>query len=192
MLQRFYHKTMIWSASPKASWWMAGLSFTESSFFLIPPDTMLIPMCLAKPARAYWFALVCTLASVAGGILGYLIGAWVFEAIGIAILDFYDGHEAFERFKVHADHAGFWLIALKALTPIPYKIVAIAAGAVELPFMTFIAASLIGRGTRFFALAWLCRRYGSEVREMMDRYGGVMMAVLVLAIVAGIYALKFV
>ncbi len=192
MLQRIYQKTMVWSSSPKATWWMAGLSFTESSFFLIPPDTMLIPMCLAKPSRAYWFAFICTLASVLGGILGYFIGAWVFDAVGRAILDFYDAHDAFERFRGHAESAGFLVIATKALTPIPYKIVAIAAGAVHLGLITFVTASIIGRGTRFFAIAWLCRRYGSEVREVMDRHGGVAMVVLIVAIVAGIYALRFV
>ena len=192
MLQSLYRRTMEWSRSPRASWWMAALSFSESSFFLIPPDTMLIPMCLARPAKAYWFALVCTVSSVLGGILGYCIGAWLFDAVGRSILDFYDAHEAFRRFHEQAASYGFFIIATKALTPIPYKIIAIAAGAVDLGLICFVAASVIGRGTRFFLIAWLCRRYGDRVSDIMERHGGRAMAVLVVAIIASIYALKFV
>lgn len=191
MLESLYRNTLALSSSPRATWWLALLSFTESSFFLVPPDVMLVPMCLAQRRRAMWIAFVCTVSSVLGGILGYYIGMELFELAAKPILEFYEATDAYERFRDNAHEWGFAAIALKGLTPIPYKVVAIAAGAVEFGLWKFALASMIGRGSRFFLIAFLCARYGDRAQALMERHMKLFVGTTIAAILGGFYVLKF-
>ena len=169
MLRRFYDRVIALSASRSAPWWLAVIAFAESSFFPVPPDALLIPMILARPVRAWRLALICTLGSVAGGALGYFIGFALFEQVARPLLATYHYEAAFEAFRQRYAEYGLWVILIKGLTPIPYKIVTIASGAAGFNFGVFMAASAVTRGARFFLLAGLLRRYGPAVRTFIER-----------------------
>src|SRR5580658_5822520 len=160
MLKRLYEWVLALSARPSAQWWLAGISFAEASFFPIPPDVLLIPMALARPERAWRLATICTIASVAGGALGYLIGYTLFAAIGQPLLHLYHYDAAFAAFQQTFAQYGVAIILIKGLTPIPYKIVTIAAGAAGFNFWLFMAASVVTRGARFFLVATLLHFFG--------------------------------
>ena len=190
MLQSLYGRVLALSARPNAPWWLAVISFAEASFFPIPPDVLLIPMALARPQRAWWLALVCTVASVAGGALGYFIGYALFEILATPLLHAYLYEAAFARFKDSFAEYGLWVILLKGVTPIPYKIVTIASGAASFNFGTFMAASVVTRGARFFLVAGLLRYFGDPIRDFIERrLGWVLLAVLV-GIIGGFVVLK--
>lgn len=181
-----YQKAIDASGRPGATKWMATLSFTESSFFVIPPDIMLVPMMLAKPERAYWNAFVCTISSIAGGVLGFFIGLFLLHQVALPLIDFYEAREAYDRFHAIANsEIGVLMIATKALTPIPYKVIAIAAGAAEMNLFLFVLASFSGRGLRFFFLAWLAKTYGQRMKEVLDAHGGKITGVFIAALVGG-------
>ena len=192
MLRKLYDFTMRMAESRGAMPALAGTSFVESSFFPIPPDVLLIPMTVAKPATWVKAALVCTLASVAGAFLGYAIGALLFETIGQAILEFYDGEAGFERLRVWYETYGGWAVFAAALTPFPYKVITIFSGAVGMNLVAFAIVSLIGRGLRFFLVAWLCARFGPPVRVFIERYLGLLTTLFVLLLVGGFYALRYI
>ena len=169
MLRALYDRVLALAAHRRASAWLAGVSFAESSVFPIPPDAMLIPMCIARPERAYRYAAVCTAASVLGGVLGYLIGLYLFEALAEPVLRAYGYADALARFQGWYDRWGALVILIKGLTPIPYKIVTIASGAAKFSFPVFLAASIATRGARFFLLAFLLRRFGPPIRDFIER-----------------------
>ena len=150
MLRRFYTRVMALAASPNAAWWLALIAFAEASFFPIPPDALLVPMALARPRAAWRFAAICTVASVAGGALGYLIGFAVFDQVLKPVLDSYGYGEKFAAFQGWYAEWGLAVILIKGLTPVPYKIVTIASGAAKFNFWIFMASSLVTRGARFF------------------------------------------
>jgi membrane protein YqaA with SNARE-associated domain len=191
MLQRLYQRVLALSASPRAPWWLAVVSFAESSFFPIPPDVLLIPMALARPDRAWRLAGICTLASVAGGALGYLIGYALFDQLAAPLLHAYHYDAAFARFQATYAEWGLWVILVKGLTPIPYKIVTIASGAAHFNFLVFMAASLVTRGARFFVLAALLRRFGEPVRDFIERRLTLVTSAVAAGIVGGFLALRF-
>src|SRR5208283_343050 len=168
MLRRLYDRVLALAGSPRAGLWLAVVSFVESSFFPIPPDALLIPMVLARPDRAWRLAFVCTVASVAGGALGYLIGYALFDVLAAPILRAYHYQDAFAAFQAKYAEWGLWVILIKGLTPIPYKIVTIASGAARFNFPLFMLASATTRGVRFFAVAGLLRRYGEPVRVFIE------------------------
>ena len=186
MFVKLYDRVIALSAHRRAPAFLAGFSFTESSFFPVPPDVMLIPMCLAKPVKGWFFAAVCTLFSVLGGMAGYLIGKLAFSWIEPWLMDssyagtFTHAVEAFETW-------GFWYILLAGFTPIPYKIFTISAGVVGMPFLAFIGGSVIGRGGRFFLVAALIRLGGenlaTKMRKYIDLIGWVMIALAVIVFV---------
>ena len=190
MLRRFYNSVLALAASRNAPWWLAAISFTESSFFPIPPDALLIPMCLARPDRAWRLALICTVSSVAGGALGYYIGYALFEVIATPVIQFYHYEAAFERFRATYDQYGLWVILVKGFTPIPYKIVTIASGAAHFDFGVFMLASLATRGARFFLVAGLLRAYGEPMRAFIERRLTLLTTLGVVGIVGGFLALK--
>jgi membrane protein YqaA with SNARE-associated domain len=164
-----YERAMSWARHRRAPWYLGGLSFAESSFFPIPPDVMLAPMSLANPSRAWLFALITTVASVAGGVLGYLIGAFAFDVVAPLIQDgrYWDGYlEA----RAWFDRWGFWAIFLAGFSPIPYKVFTIAAGAASMALLPFVIASLIGRGLRFFLVAGLMALGGPRMEAALRRY----------------------
>jgi len=145
------------------------VSFAESSFFPIPPDVMLIPMVLARPDRAWWIATVCTLSSVLGGVLGYAIGYFLFATVGQVIIDFYHLQAGFESYREMFAEYGLWIILIKGLTPIPYKLITIASGVFKFDFLVFMLASIATRGMRFFGVTALLWKYGAPIREFIDK-----------------------
>ncbi len=150
MLNRLYARVLALASSRHAPWWLAVISFAESSFFPIPPDTLLVPMALARPDRAWRFALICTIASVLGGALGYYIGFALFDLWLRPILDAHGYGAKFAAFQAWYQDWGLWVILIKGLTPVPYKIVTIASGAAKFDFWVFMLSSLVTRGGRFF------------------------------------------
>jgi membrane protein YqaA with SNARE-associated domain len=164
-----YQRAMLWARLPKAPWYLGLLSFAESSFFPIPPDVMLAPMCLANPARAWRFALITTLTSVLGGLLGYLIGATVFNWIA-PYLQTSHYWANYQQAELWFRDWGFWAIFVAGFSPIPYKVFTIAAGAMSMALLPFTLASLVGRGLRFFMVAGLMKFGGKAMEEALHRY----------------------
>jgi membrane protein YqaA with SNARE-associated domain len=184
-LRGLYNWVLKLAASKRAEPWLFGVSFAESSFFPIPPDVMLAPMCFARPERAYRYALVCTIASVLGAMLGYAIGYLLFESVGSAIISFfgYGGKEA--SLRAQYAEAGAWIIFLKGLTPIPFKLVTIVSGAMAFSIPIFIAACLITRGLRFFAVAWVCKTYGPQLAPIIEKRIGLFLLLFAVVLVGG-------
>ena len=191
MLRRFYDRIIALAEQPQALWWLALVSFAESSFFPIPPDAMLIPMVLAKPQRAWIIAAVCTAASVAGGFLGYAIGYYFFATWGASIIKFYGLQAGFEKFQQQFNDYGLWVILIKGLTPIPYKIVTIASGAAHFDLVIFALASLATRGIRFFGVALLLRLYGDPIRAFIEKRLTLVTTAFVAVLVGGFVALRY-
>ena len=189
MFTRLYDRVLEWSAHRRAPTYLAVLSASESSFFPIPPDVMLAPMCLAQPRKSWRFAAICTISSVLGGLLGFLIGQFAFGWIEPLIQRWGYG-EAFDAAVAAFEHYGFWYILLAGFTPIPYKVFTISAGVVGMPLMPFIAGSLAGRGGRFFLVAGLIRlggeKFASRLRGYVDLIGWLTLlaAVVVFAVLS--------
>ncbi len=190
MLRRLYDRVLALAASRLAPVWLAVISFAESSVFPIPPDALLIPMCLARPDRAWRLALICTISSVLGGALGYFIGYALFEVLAEPVIRLYHYEAAFARFRETYAEWGLWVILIKGATPIPYKIVTIASGAANFDFGVFMAASIATRGARFFLVAWLLRRYGEPMRGFIERRLTLVTTLAVLGVVGGFALLK--
>jgi membrane protein YqaA with SNARE-associated domain len=190
MLRRLYDRVLALATSRLAPVWLAVISFAESSVFPIPPDALLIPMCLARPDRAWRLATICTVSSVLGGALGYFIGYALFEVLAEPVLRLYHYEAAFARFRETYAEWGLWVILIKGATPIPYKIVTIASGAASFDFGVFMAASIATRGARFFLVAGLLRRYGEPMRGFIERRLTLITTLAVLGIVGGFLALK--
>ena len=191
MLKRIYDWCIAAADKPYALWILAAVSFAESSFFPIPPDVMLLPMSLARPKRAWFFAGVCTIASVAGGLLGYAIGALLYDSVGHWLIQLYGYGDKVEAFRAAYAQWGALIILLKGLTPIPYKIVTITSGFANYNLGLFILFSIIARAGRFFLLAFLLHRYGEQARHIIEKRLGLWVtlgaAVIVIGIVAAVY-----
>ena len=192
MLRKLYDRLTALADKPGAVWILAAVSFAESSFFPIPPDIMLIPMVLANRQRAWLFAGVCTLASVLGGFLGYAIGFYLFETAGKWVIDFYHLQHAFEAFQQQFNEWGLWVILIKGLTPIPYKLVTIASGAAHFDLLTFGLASVVTRGGRFFLEAGLLYVVGEPVREFVEQRLTLVTTAFLLLIVGGFVAFAYI
>jgi membrane protein YqaA with SNARE-associated domain len=190
MLRDVYHRTLALAASPRAGWWLALVAFTEASCFPIPPDVLLIPMALARPERAWRLALVCTIASICGGALGYYIGYAVFNQLARPVIEFYGYGAKFAAFQAMYAEWGVWVILIKGLTPIPYKIVTIASGAAGFNFWVFMAASAVTRGARFFIVATLLHFWGERVKDFVERRLTLVTTGVAVAIVGGFVALR--
>jgi membrane protein YqaA with SNARE-associated domain len=169
MLRGLYDRVIKLSESKQALPTLAVVSFAESSFFPIPPDVVLVPMALARPDKARLYALVCTIASVLGGIVGYLIGALLYDTVGKWLISVYGYGDDIEAFRAAYAEWGAWIILIKGLTPIPYKIVTIASGFAGYDFFMFVVLSFITRGARFFIEAELLRMYGEPIREFVEK-----------------------
>jgi membrane protein YqaA with SNARE-associated domain len=167
-LHGLYDWTMAQAAAPYALWMLALVAFVESSVFPIPPDVLLIPMVLAMRDRAWLIAGVCTIASVAGGFLGYAIGALLFETIGRSILELYGYLERFAEFQTRYNEWGAWIVFFAGLTPFPYKVITIASGVTGLDLATFGVTSVLARGLRFFLVAALLWYIGPPVRRFIE------------------------
>ncbi|HPA38498.1 MAG TPA: YqaA family protein [Phenylobacterium sp.] len=187
MLRKTYDWVMRQAGSRHAPTTLFAVSFAESSFFPIPPDVMLAPMVVARPDRAYVLAGICTLASVLGGILGYAIGYFL-EPVGhwlLALMGHANGDAAF---RAWFEQWGLMVILIKGLTPIPYKLVTIASGLAHFSFFTFVWASVVTRGARFFLTATLLKYYGPKVQEEFEKrmtlYTGLLLGLIVIAVIA--------
>ena len=190
MLKRFYDRTLALASSPRATWWLAVIAFAEASFFPIPPDTLLIPMALARPDRAWRFALVCTIASVTGGALGYFIGYELFDQLARPLIAIYGYGARFDAFQATYAQYGLWIILIKGVTPIPYKIVTIASGAAHFDFALFMAASAVTRGARFFLVATLLHFFGDSVRTFIERRLTLVTTGVAVGIIGGFLVLR--
>ena len=185
MLRRLYDGTMRLAEGPRALWALAGVSFVESSVFPIPPDVLMIPMVLANPRRAWLIALVCTLASVAGALLGYLIGYAFWEGIGQPILEFYGKGDRFDEFAARYNDWGAWAVLVAGITPFPFKVITIASGVTALSLPVFIVASLIARGLRFFLVAGLLWAFGTPIRDFIERRLGLVFTLFCILLIGG-------
>lgn len=187
MFKRFYDWLMALAQGPYAMAALAGVAFAESSFFPLPPDLLLAPMALAKPRAAWRYALIATIASVAGGALGYWIGAALYDTLGQWLINLYGYQGRIAALKqTYADY-GAWVILIKGLTPIPYKLVTIVSGLLGYPFWTFIALSILTRGARFFLVAGALNRWGDPLRAALERHFAAFLATLLGAVVIGFY-----
>jgi membrane protein YqaA with SNARE-associated domain len=186
MLRRLYDWCMDAAGKPHASWILGTVSFVESSFFPVPPDAMLIPMALSRPDRAYSYAFLCTWTSVAGGILGYFIGAALYDTLGHWLISLYGYGDKVDAFRDAYARYGTLIILLKGITPIPYKIVTIASGFAGYNLVLFVIFSFIARGMRFYAVAFLLHRYGVKARSIIEERLGLWVTAGAIALVAGI------
>jgi membrane protein YqaA with SNARE-associated domain len=186
IFSRLYELVLTWAAHPRATRYLAALSFAESSFFPIPPDVMLAPMVLAQRQRAWVLAAVTTLWSVLGGIAGYLIGMFLFNVVATPVINFYEAEAAFEIVRAKFQAHGVWIVFLAGFTPIPYKLFTISAGLASMSLLPFVAASLVGRGARFFLVAGLIyaggERFESQLRRYADAIGWTVLILAVLAL----------
>lgn len=192
MLKRLYHWTLAKAAHDKAPYWLAAVSFIESSFFPIVPDVMLAPMCLARPQRAFQYALICTIASVIGALLGYGIGFFLFETIGRAILEVYGLDGQFEAFKTSFNQQGWLIVLLAGFTPLPFKVITIAAGATAMPLYVLVPAAIVARSARFFLVGALLWKFGQPMQDWIDRHFALATTGVGILFVGGFAALKFV
>lgn len=182
-----YRLAMTWSRHPRAPWYLGCMSFAESSFFPVPPDVMLAPMCLANPRRAMAFALLTTLTSVAGGLLGYAIGLLAIDVI-LPWLQQSRYWSAYQTAVAWFDEWGVWAVFIAGFSPIPYKVFTIAAGALSMALLPFTIASIVGRGLRFFLVAGLMAWGGARMEAMLNRYVDRLgWATVALLVVAGLW-----
>lgn len=188
MLRRLYDWCIDAAGKPHAAWVMGAVSFAESSFFPVPPDIMLVPMALARPDRAWRYAITCTLASVAGGVLGYLIGALLYDSVGAWIVRAWGYGDKIDALRQAFAQYGYLIILGKGVTPIPYKIVTIASGFAGYNFAAFVGLSLLTRGARFFVEAFLLKRFGPRARGIIEERLGFWLAISALVLLAGILA----
>lgn len=191
MLRRLYDWTLSLAARPSAPYALAAVSFAESSFFPVPPDVMLVPMMLARPDRAWAYALICTLTSVVGGVLGYVIGALLYDSVGTWLCQVYGLSEGAEKFRQQYAEYGHWIILLKGLTPIPYKLVTITSGFASYSVSWFIALSVLTRGARFFFIALLMSRFGSRIKAIIDSHFNLVAGLALIAFVGGFVAFRY-
>lgn len=191
MLRRLYDRVLALSAKPSAPFWLFAVAVAEASVFPLPPDTLLIPMALAKPRRAYLYAAIATLGSVLGGAVGYFIGYQLFAKLAQPILHLYHYDAAFAAFQHKFTEYGAAVILIKGLTPIPYKIVTIAAGAAKFNFLEFMLLSFVTRGARFFLEAVLLRYFGAPARDFIEHRLGLITGLFAALFIAGFLLLKF-
>ena len=190
MLNRLYQWTLAKAAHRHAERWLFAVSFMESSFFPIPPPPLLGLMCLARPERAIRFGLICTIASVLGGLFGYAIGYFLYEAIGTQILDALGLAEKFPVAACYLRDYGAEIILIKGATPIPFKLITITAGFIGLPLFTFLWASILSRGFQFMLVGILFWKFGRPIKAFIEKYLALLSAAFLILIVAGFLAVS--
>ena len=186
-----YDWTLSWAERPGGAWALFFIAVAESSFFPIPPDVMLIPMCLADRSRAYYYAAVCTVASVIGGLLGYAIGYFLLETLGRWVIDLYGYGEQVDYFTGAYDQWGHWIILIAGFTPFPYKVITIASGFVSYNLFWFVLLSVLTRGARFFLVATLLYFYGDWARDFIERRLGFLATLSVILFIGGFVAVGY-
>ncbi|WP_099824138.1 YqaA family protein [Oceaniglobus indicus] len=191
MIRQLYDKTIALAESRHALWALAAVAFLESSVFPIPPDVLMIPMILAAPRRAWLIAGVALVASVLGGLLGYWIGAQVFETVGRPVLEFYGKDAYFEDFSARYNDFGAWAVLIAGVTPFPYKVITILSGSTGLSLPVFVVASIAARALRFFLVAALLWKFGPPIRDFIERRLGMLFVLFVVALVGGFYVVRY-
>ena len=192
MLRKLYDWVLHWSSTKHAVPALAVLSFAESSFFPIPPDVLLIAMTVAVPLKWFHFALVCSIASVLGGMFGYLLGWQFMDIVGYRIVEFYHFQEQFDKIGNWYDQYNAWAVAAAGFTPLPYKVFTLAAGAFKINFPIFVGASFVSRAARFFIIAALLYMFGPPIKEFIERYFNLLSIVFFVTLVLGFIILKYV
>ena len=192
MLRRLYDWTISLALSPYALWALAIVSFVESSFFPIPPDVLMIPMIIARPSRAFLIAGVATVASVAGGMFGYYIGAALMDTVGQPILEFYGKADSFAEMSAVFNEYGAWAVVIAGVTFLPFKVVTIASGVTGLPLGVFIISSIFARALRFFLVAALLWKFGAPIRDFIEKRLGLMFVLFCLLLVGGFGLVGFI
>lgn len=191
MFKRLYDWTLSLAASKRAPQALAAVSFTESSFFPVPPDVMLVPMVMAKPERAWNYAFICTIASVLGALLGYAIGALLYDTLGIWLIRLYGYGDKMENFRQLYQEHGHWIILIKGLTPIPFKIVTIASGLAGYDLLWFTLLCLVTRAGRFYLVAGVLNRFGGPLKAFLEKNLTLVGTLTVLAIIGGFVVVKY-
>ncbi len=190
-LKRTYNWTLEKAQHKNAKWYLSLISFAESSFFPIPPDILLIPMALASKAKALFYAFICTLFSVLGGILGYGIGYFFFNSVGIYIVEFYHLENSFSIFESYYKEFGILIVLGAGITPFPYKFITIASGVFGLNIFLFIIVSFIGRGIRFYLIAILLYFFGEKIKLIIDKYFNILTIVFFILLVGSVFIIRF-
>ena len=190
-MRRLYDWTLDQATKPHALWFLAFIAFIESSIFPIPPDILIIPMVLAVRSRAWLVAGVATVASVTGGLAGYGIGYYLFDDIGLPLLEFYGKAESFEMFKGWYNDFGAWIVFGAGITPFPYKVITIASGVTQLNLGVFMIASVLARAARFFLVAGLLWYFGPVIREFIEKRLGLLTILFFVSLIGGFVALKY-
>lgn len=191
IVRRLYDWTISWADRPEGVYALFVLAVAESSFFPVPPDVLLIALCVGAAKKSFKFAAVCMMGSVIGGMIGYGIGFWGYEAIGEPIVKAYHGEAVMQKIKVWYDTYGFWGNLLAAITPIPYKVFTIASGVFEFDFIKFLAASIIGRGARFFVVGGLIYHFGPKIKLLIEKYFDLFAIVCMVLLIGGFILLKY-
>jgi membrane protein YqaA with SNARE-associated domain len=189
MLRKLYDWTLEKAAHPRAEWWLAGFSFVEASFFPVPPHPLLGLMCLAEPRKAIRFAVIATLASVAGGLLGYAIGWGLYDTVGKELLHLLGMTESFPVAACYLREYGAEIIMIKGATPIPFKLLTITAGFIHMPLLPFVLASVVSRSISFMIVGVLFRLFGAPIKRFIDKYLGLVTVGFVVLVVGGFLAL---
>lgn len=190
MIKRLYDWTLSLAEHPRALWALAVVAFVESSFFPIPPDIIMIPMIIARPNRAFLIAGVALVSSVLGGLLGYAIGAFAYEALGQPILAALGKGDAMAEFAIRFNDLGFWAVLTAGVTPFPYKVITIMSGWTGMPMGVFITTSILARGLRFFLVAGLLWKFGEPIRDFIEKRLGLMFTLFIVLLIAGFAAVK--
>jgi len=192
LLEKTYRWALAKAGSPAGAIWLSVISFAESSFFPLPPDVLLVPMVLARRDQWFRLALLCTVTSVAGGMLGYGIGYFLYEQIGQSIVEFYHLEREFTAFQNGFQEYGAWILVAKGMTPIPYKLLTITAGVAKLNFGVFIIASIVSRSVRFFLVAALLYRYGAPIQDFIETRLKLVSVLVLVLVVGGVMMVKLV
>lgn len=192
MLKKTYDWIVSFSAHPKAVWVLAIVAFLESSIFPIPPIPLLVPMCVAQPKRAWYFATVCAVSSALGGIIGYGIGHLLYDSVGLWIIHTYGLEQQAEALRARANDYWIWILMTKGLTPIPFKLVTIMSGLIDFNFVLFLAGSFFARFTFFFLMAAALRLYGDQIRDFIEKRLKLATFILLFFLIGGFVAIRYI
>ena len=190
-IRALYDKTLKLADHPQAIYWLAFISFVESSFFPIPPDVLLLPLCLANRQKAFLYASVCTGASILGGLLGYGIGFYFFDTLGLPIIEFYGAAGKYDLFQEWYRAYGSIMVVVAGFTPIPYKVITISAGVFKFPIIEFLVLSIASRGLRFAIEAWVVKKWGEPALDLIDKHFNKLTLIAGILLVGGFLVLKF-
>ncbi|MBI5682687.1 MAG: DedA family protein [Deltaproteobacteria bacterium] len=190
IIRRVYDWVLHWAHTPYGVWALFILAFTESSFFPIPPDVLLIALAISIPIRAFRFAFICSLGSVLGGLFGYFIGYQLMDLVGMPIIQFYGIVDKYEMVRKSYEDYNALIVFTAAFTPIPYKLITITAGASKVNILIFLIASIVGRSLRFYMVAWLVHHFGEQIKTFVDKYFNLLTILFTVILILGFVVVK--